>query len=360
MRRTYTAAAVAIAVGLGGCKKESAPSGDGASTGAQAKPATMGSGTVKVDGSSTVYPITEAVAEEFQKASREVKVTVGISGTGGGFKKFCNGETDISNASRPIKPSEVELCQKNGIEYIELPIAYDGLAVLVNPANTWATSMTVAELKKMWEPEAQGKVMKWSDVRPGWPDAELRLYGAGVDSGTYDYFTEAIVKKEHSSRGDFTSSEDDNVIVQGIANDKNALGFFGYAYYSENKDKLKLVPIDDEKADNGAGPVAPSGETVRNGTYQPLSRPIFIYVARKSLERPEVGRFVKFYTANAEKLVPEVGYIPLPTNAYSLAQARVDARKTGSLFGGKGSQVGVSIEQLLAKEATSEGQQAQQ
>jgi len=308
-------------------------------------------GMIRVDGSSTVFPITEAVAEEFQKAHPGVKVTVGISGTGGGFKKFGNAETDISDASRPIKPSEVELCQKNGVEYIELPVAYDGLAVMVNPKNTWATSMTVAELKTLWAPEAQGKITRWNQVRAEWPDREIHLFGAGVDSGTYDYFTEAIVGKEHSSRGDFTSSEDDNVLVQGIAGDELALGFFGLAYYEENRGKLKLVAIDDGKADNGRGPIAPSTETVANGTYQPLSRPIFIYVSTKALDRPEVVEFVKFYLANAPKLVKEVGYIPLPERAYTLAQQRADARKTGSVFGGKGSKVGVRIEDLLAAEA---------
>jgi len=308
-------------------------------------------GIIRVDGSSTVFPITEAVAEEFQKVHPGVKVTVGISGTGGGFKKFGKGETDISDASRPIKPSEVELCQKNGIEYVELPVAYDGLAVMVNPKNTWAGSMTVAELKKLWAPEAQGKITRWNQVRDEWPDKEIHLFGAGVDSGTYDYFTEAIVGKEHSSRGDFTSSEDDNVLVQGIAGDELALGFFGYAYYEENRGKLKLVAIDDGKAENGDGPIAPSPETVANGTYQPLSRPIFIYVSTKALGRPEVAEFVKFYLASAPKLVKEVGYIPLPERAYALAQQRADARKTGSIFGGKGSKVGVRIEDLLAAES---------
>ncbi|HXE91074.1 MAG TPA: PstS family phosphate ABC transporter substrate-binding protein [Terriglobales bacterium] len=310
---------------------------------------------VKVDGSSTVFPITEAVAEEFQKANPNVKVTVGISGTGGGFKKFCAGETDISDASRPIKPSEVELCRQNGVEYIELPVAYDGLAVVINPKNTWAEFITADELKTMWAPEAQGKITKWSQVRKGWPDKELLLFGAGVDSGTYDYFTEAIVHKEHSSRGDYTSSEDDNVIVQGVANDERALGFFGYAYFEENKDKLKLLPVDDGNKENGDGPIAPSVETVRNGTYQPLSRPIFIYISKKALGREEVANFVKFYLANSEKLVREVGYIPLPARAYTLAQQRADAGVTGSLFGGKGSQVGVSIETLLEKESGAAG-----
>ena len=352
MKKLMSMAAVAVfaVVAVVGCKKESEQpaAGAGAEKATEARGAT---GTLKMDGSSTVYPIAEAVAEEFQGKNPEARVTVGVSGTGGGFKKFCAGETDISNASRPIKPVEVELCQKNGIEYIELPVAYDGIAVLVNPQNTWVDHLTTAELKKIWEPAAQGTIMKWSQVRAGWPDAELHLYGAGVDSGTYDYFTEAVVQKEHSSRGDYTSSEDDNVIVQGIANDKNALGFFGYAYYAENKDKLKVVPIDDGKADNGEGPIPPSPESVRNGTYQPLSRPIFIYVAKKSLERPIVSEYVKFMNQNAAKLVAEVGYIALPERAYTLAQQRADKRVTGSMLGGKGSQVGISIEDLLEKEA---------
>jgi phosphate transport system substrate-binding protein len=301
-----------------------------------------------------VYPITEAVAEEFQRA-HEVNVTVGISGTGGGFKKFCSGETDIANASRPMRASEVELCAQNGIEYVELPVAYDGLAIVVHPDNTWVESITVAELKRIWEPAAQGRITRWSQVRRGWPNEELHLFGAGVDSGTYDYFTEAVVGEEHASRGDYTSSEDDNVIVQGVATDRLALGFFGYAYYAENRDRLKLVPVDDEKPDNGAGPIAPSLETVGNNTYQPLSRPIFIYIAARSLDRPEVAEFVRFYLEHAAELVAEVGYIPLPPRAYALAQQRVDARKTGSMFGGAGSRPGVSVEQLLAAEESDAG-----
>ena len=305
---------------------------------------------IKVDGSSTVYPITEAVAEEYQKVSK-ARVTVGISGTGGGFKKFCNGETDISDASRPIKISEVEMCLDNGIKYIELPVAYDGLSVVVNPKNTWAESMTVKELKKLWEPAAQKKITKWSQVRTGWPNEEIHLFGAGVDSGTYDYFTEATVGKEHSSRGDFTSSEDDNVLVQGIATDRLALGFFGLAYYEENQDKLKRVGIDDEKDNNGKGPILPSVETVADGTYQPLARPIFIYVSTKSMNKPEVRGFINFYLKNAGALVSEVGYISLPAKVYELAQKRFDQQKTGSVFGGGGSKVGVSVESLLSAES---------
>jgi phosphate transport system substrate-binding protein len=341
-----------IAAGLGACKKRTETSGSEKAATGESAPA-AGPATVRADGSSTVFPITEAVAEEFQKANTAVRVTVGISGTGGGFKKFCAGETDVSNASRPIKPTEVELCKKNGIEYVELPVAYDGLAILINPKNSWAKEITTAELKKLWEPEAQGKVMRWKDIRADWPAKEIHLYGAGVDSGTYDYFTEAIVQKEHSSRGDYTSSEDDNVIVQGVAKDELALGFFGYAYYSENKDKLKLLPVDDGKDDNGKGPIEPSLETVLAGTYQPLARPVFIYLAVKSLDKPAVVSFANFFLEKGADLVKEVGYIPLPPGAYVMAKARVESRKTGSLFGGKGSQVGVSIEELLKKEQAS-------
>ncbi len=304
---------------------------------------------IQVDGSSTVYPITEAVAEEFQKATPGARVTVGISGTGGGFQKFCRGETDISDASRPIKSVEVEACKEAGIMFTELPVAYDGLAVLVNPRNTWVQSMTVAELRKLWAPEAQGRITRWSQIRTGWPDREIHLFGAGTDSGTYDYFTDAIVGKEGSSRGDFTSSEDDNVLVQGIATDELALGFFGYGYYEENRDKLKLVPLDDETDANGKGPIAPSAETVRGGTYQPLARPIFIYVAHTALQRPEVEQFVEFYLTKGPALVDEVGYVPLGDTGYRLALDRFRARTAGSIFQG-GSQIGVTIEDLLARE----------
>src|SRR5512134_630002 len=239
----------------------------------------------KIDGSSTVFPVTEAVAEDFQKAKKQqVKVTVGISGTGGGFKKFCRAETDISNASRPILKSEMADCQKAGVEYIELPVAFDALTVVVNPKNAFIKQLTVAEMRKIWEPSAQGKVTRWSQVNPQWPDQPMKLFGPGADSGTFDYFTEAVVGKSKSSRGDFTASEDDNVLVQGVANDRNALGYFGFAYYIENQKKLKAVAID-----GGKGPVLPSAKSVEDGTYQPLSRPIFIYVSKKSLDsKPEV------------------------------------------------------------------------
>ncbi len=301
---------------------------------------------VRIDGSSTVYPITEAVAEEFQK-QKNIKVTVGISGTGGGFKKFCRGEIDISNASRPIVKKEIDLCKGAGIEFIELPVAYDGLAVMVNPKNSWVSSLTVDDLKKMWEPAAMGKITKWNHVRPEWPDAPLKLFGPGVDSGTFDYFTEAIVGKSKASRGDYTASEDDNVLVQGIAGDKNALGYFGLAYYEENKDKLRLVPIVNPKTGKE---VLPSLKTVMDGSYQPLSRPLFIYVSKRSLAKQEVKEFVKFYIKNAPRLTKEVKYIPLPFKAYELAYKRFKKGTTGSMFEGK-PEVGLTIEELLAEEA---------
>ena len=300
---------------------------------------------IKIDGSSTVYPITEAVAEEFQKAKKgAVKVTVGISGTGGGFKKFTRGEIDISDASRPITKSEMEECKKSGIEFIELPIAYDGLAVMVNPKNNWVNSMAVAELKKIWEPAAERKITKWNQVNAAWPDVALKLYGPGVDSGTFDYFTEAIVGKSRSSRGDFTASEDDNVLVQGIASDRGGLGFFGYAYYAENPDKLKLVAID-----GGKGAILPSEKTVMDGTYNPLSRPIFIYVNKKSAEKPDVKEFVEFYLKSASNLVKQVKYIPLPDRAYRLAEERFSRKVLGTLFGGE-PKIGMRIEDLLKLE----------
>jgi phosphate transport system substrate-binding protein len=338
--------ACALAVAAG-CRRDDARRA-GAPPNASAPAAEAGS-VIAIDGSSTVFPISEAVAEEF-RAQSPARVTIGVSGTGGGFKKFCNGETAISGASRPIKPSEVTQCKDKAIDYVELPIAYDGIAVVVNAANDWAAHMSVAELQALFRPEAQGEVKRWSQVRTGWPEQEIHLFGAGVDSGTYDYFTAAIVGVEHSSRGDFTSSEDDNVLVQGVATDKLALGFFGYAYYAENQSKLRLVAIDDHKDDNGKGPIAPSPQTVIDGTYSPLSRPIFIYVSKAAATRPELSAFVEFYLQNAPKLVAEVGYIPLPDRAYDLARRRFSNRLVGSVFGGGGSKVGVSVEALLAAE----------
>lgn len=307
-------------------------------------------GDVKVDGSSTVYPITEAVGEEFQMANRKTRVTIGVSGTGGGFKRLCNDEIDIADASRPIKPSEVELCAKSGTEYIELPVAYDGLAVVVNPANDWAECVTPVELKTLWEPAAQRTVMRWKQARDSWPDEEIHLFGPGVDSGTYDYFAEAIVGKDAGTRGDFQASEDDNVLVQGIAGDKLALGFFGLAYYEENKDKLKLVAVDDGDPANGAGCIVPTQQTVETGIYQPLSRPLFIYVRKDAATKPQIKAFVEFYLSEAATLAEEVGYIPFPADAYALVRKRFEAGTTGSLFGGEGSQVGITITELLERE----------
>jgi phosphate transport system substrate-binding protein len=301
---------------------------------------------VKIDGSSTVFPVTEAVAEEFQKAKKQqIKVTVGISGTGGGFKKFCRGETDISNASRPILRKEMDDCKAAGIEYIELPVAFDALTVVIHPRNTFIKSMTVAELKKMWEPAAQGKITRWNQVNPSWPDQPLKLFGAGADSGTFDYFTEAIVGKSKSSRGDFTASEDDNVLVQGVSRDVNALGFFGFAYYVENKDKLRSVPIVEKP---GKSAVAPSMESVVDGSYQPLARPIFIYVNLKSLGKPEVKEFVQYYLSHGEKLSREVKYVPLPSRSYKLGMERLNAMKKGTVFAGH-ADVGVKVDDLFAR-----------
>lgn len=271
-------------------------------------------GAINIDGSSTVYPITEAVAEEFKKEFPGVKISIGISGTGGGFKKFGRGETDMNDASRMIKPEEDSLAKSNNIAYEHLLIGYDGLVVVVNPQNTWCKTITVAELKKIWEPAAQGKIMKWNQIRPEWPNEEIHLFGPGVESGTYDFFTEAIVGKSHSSRGDFTASEDDNVLVQGIASDKNALGFFGMAYFEENQDKLHLVAVDDQKDDNGKGGILPSIETVKNKSYAPLGRPLFLYINDKAAERKEVQDFIGFYLNNMESLTKEVGYVPLADN----------------------------------------------
>lgn len=305
-----------------------------------------------MDGSSTVYPVTEAAAEDFRYVEPEVRVTVGVSGTGGGFKKFIRGETDISNASRPISEEELALCKKNNIEFVELPVAYDGLAVVVHKDNDFADHFTVEELKKIWEPAAQGKITRWSQIRPGWPDRPLNLYGPGVASGTYDYFTEAVVGEAKSSRGDFTASEDDNVLVQGVSKDKYGLGFFGLAYYEENQDKLKVVPVD-----AGNGPVLPTTKTISEGTYQPLARPEFIYVNANSLERPEVEAFVRFYLENAAELVKSVQSIPLEDEAYKLTLKRMEKKITGTAFGEGRSVVGVKMTELLQIEADSTKQQ---
>ena len=333
--RIVPVAAVVAAVACGGS------SGNNAATGGAPAPS-----DIKVDGSSTVFVLSEAVAEEFTNAGNKARVTVGQSGTGGGFQKFCRGETDINDASRPIRPAEMTACKTAAINFYEVPVAYDGIAIVVNPKASWISDITTDELKKLWAPEAQGKVTKWNQLRPNWPDREVHLYGAGVDSGTYDYFTEAIVGKEGASRGDFTASEDDNVLVQGISSDELALGFLPFAYYAENQTRLKLIPV--KKGDAAA--VAPSFDTIKTGTYQPLSRPLFVYASEKSMSRPEVQQFVDFYIANVGKLAQEVGYVPLGDEGYRLVAERFKARKAGTLFGEGGSQVGLTIEQLLAKE----------
>lgn len=296
---------------------------------------------IKIDGSSTVYPITEAVAEEFQIAQK-IKVTVGESGTGGGFKKFCRGETDISNASRPIQQKEIDACKEGGVQFIELPIAFDALTVVVNKNNTWVKSLSADELKKIWEPGS--KVKSWKEVNATFPDKPISLYGPGTASGTFDYFSEAINGKAKAHRTDYTPSEDDNVLVQGVSSNPGGLAYFGYAYYDENKDKLTAVPI---VAKAGSPAVFPSAQTVMNGTYQPLSRPLFIYVnATAAAFKPEVKAFVNFYLENAPALVKEVKYVPLPTEDYAAVKAHFKSMKPGTGFGGK-SEVGIKITDLL-------------
>jgi phosphate transport system substrate-binding protein len=307
-----------------------------------------GSAVIKVDGSSTVFPVTEAVAEEFQKEQQgKVNVTVGISGTGGGFKKFVRGEIDVADASRPILADEMAQAKANGIEFLELPVAFDALTVVVNTENNWVTSMTVAELKKIWEPEAQTKITHWNQVRPEWPNEKIALFGAGADSGTFDYFTEAIVGKAKASRGDYTASEDDNVLVQGIEGNKYALGYIPFAYYAPHSNRMKAVGIEWDK-NKVKGAVLPSPENVLAGNYNPLSRPLFIYVSRKSLDKQPVKEFVDFYLKNVKTLATEVKYMPLPDSAYQMAMDRVRTLQTGTGFGGV-PEVGLPVEEILRR-----------
>lgn len=325
------------ALGLVGCGN----SGGGGGSTANGAPSDL-KGTITIDGSSTVYPISQAVAEGFMDKNPGVNVTVSESGTGGGFKKFVVGELDIAGASRPIEPEEVEAAKKNGIEFVEIPVAFDGLSVVVHPSNNWADSLTVDELKAIWSPDS--KIMNWKDVRAGFPDVPMKLFGAGTASGTFEYFTEAIVKKKKSSRSDYQASENDNTLVQGVAGDKGGLGYFGYAYYVENKDKLKIVKID-----NGNGPVEPNETTINDGTYAPLSRPLFVYINRKAMDRPEVKAYAKFLlSAQGRPLIKESGYIELPARAYELANKHVDELTIGTRF--QGVQVGLKIEDVLEKE----------
>ncbi len=329
---------VALSVSLAACGGETTSSGDSGES---------LSGRVQIDGSSTVFPITQAMAEEFQKLNPDVRVTVGVSGTGGGFEKFCNGEIDITDASRPIKQSEIDACQKAGIKFIELPVARDALAVVVHPENDFVDCLTVEELKKIWQPQAQGKITNWNQVRSSFPDRPLRLYGPGTDSGTFDYFTDAVVGKEGASRGDYTASEDDNVLVQGVSSDTGALGYFGLAYLEENQNKLKAVKIDNGDPSDGEGCVAPSQENAENSTYQPLSRPLLIYTKAASADKFAVNEFVEFYLQKDNaKLVEQVGYVPLPDEVYQGAQARFQNEVTGTLFEG-GSTVGVNLKEAL-------------
>lgn len=305
-------------------------------------------GTVKVDGSSTTYLLTEAVSEEFMRTHPGMRVTVGVSGTGGGFSKFVRQETDVNDASRPIQPVEAENAQQNNVEYIELPVAYDGLAVVANPKNDWVDCLTVSELKRLWAPDSD--VDSWNQVRSSFPERPINLYGPGTDSGTYDYFTEAITGEGGASRTDFTASEDDNVLVQGIAGDPAALGFFGLAYYEENQDKLKLLAVDNGYPNDGTRCVEPSAETVNNGTYQPLSRPLFIYVRADRAGDPTVQQFVEFYLNQAGALAREVGYVPLSGEGYQLALHRFQQRTTGTMFSEGASAVGVRVADLLRRE----------
>ncbi|HEY8552019.1 MAG TPA: PstS family phosphate ABC transporter substrate-binding protein [Thermaerobacter sp.] len=307
--RGAVAATLAAALVLGACGGGDAGEGGGGQL----------SGTITIDGSSTVYPITQAVAEEFMAEHPGVNVTVGVSGTGGGFQKFTRGEIEISNASRPIEADEQAAAEEAGIEYTELQVALDGIAVVVNPQNDWVDHLTVEELKKIWEPNST--VRTWRDVRPEWPDEPIRLYGPGTDSGTFDYFTDAVVGEEGASRTDYTASEDDNQLVTGVANDKYALGYFGFAYYVENRDKLRAVPID-----GGRGPVEPTVETIASGTYAPLSRPLFIYVNNEAYRtRPEVRAFVDYYLEVVGELAPEVGYIRLPDDVLAEQVAKLES-----------------------------------
>jgi phosphate transport system substrate-binding protein len=346
LRTSYSLTLSALMVSLAACGGGNGPTAtdttDGTTDGTTTAAAGSDlSGSVLVDGSSTVFPISEAMAEEFGKVNPDVAVTVGVSGTGGGFKKFCAGETDITGASRPIKQEEIDLCTEAGIEFIELPIALDGLTVVVNNANDFAQCLTTEELLTIWEPAAQGTITNWNQVRSDFPDLPLGLYGAGTDSGTYDFFMEAI-GADGESRGDYTASEDDNVIVQGVVGDPNGMGFFGLAYFVENEGNLKAVEID-----NGDGCVAPSAETVADNTYQPLSRPEFIYVKLDKADDPAVAAFVNFYIDETNKsLVDNVGYVSVPTELNEKVAARFEDKTVGTEFGGK-SAVGVQLEDVL-------------
>ena len=338
-----------LVVACGGGDDDAAAPTTGAAAGGTAGTTGLTSlqGDINIDGSSTVFPITEAMAEEFGNATGgNVRMTVGVSGTGGGFSKFCGGETHITNASRPIKQSEVDLCAEGGVDYVEIPVAIDGLSVMVNPANDFVECMTVDELHTIWRPEAEEVITKWNQVRPEWPDQNIGLYAPGVDSGTFDYFTETVNGESQASRADFLPSEDDNVLVTGISGDRGALGYFGYAYYAENADRLKLVAID-----GGNGCVLPNDETINNGTYSPLSRPLFVYVSAAAISEPHVKAFVEYYLDAANRaFISETGYIPFPDNIYGLALAKFRNGITGAAFGGDARLSGTVEEVLRASQ----------
>jgi phosphate transport system substrate-binding protein len=299
--------------------------------------------TIQIDGSSTVFPLAEAVAEGFQQqTSGRVRVTVGESGTGGGFRKFCRGETHISNASRPISASEMATCRAAGIQYVEVPVAFDALTVVVHPSNP-LRSITVQQLRRIWEPDAQGRINNWRQVDPAFPDMPLVLFGPGTASGTFDYFTEAVNGRSRASRSDYTPSEDDNVIVQGVASNPGGMGYFGLAYYEENRSRLRALSID-----NGNGPVEPSVANAENGSYAPLSRPMFIYVNAAALRRPQVQQFVQYFVNNAARYSAQVDYVPLPASAYQTYLQRVQRRTQGTAFGGRQA-IGVTISEVLAR-----------
>lgn len=349
-KQTLTAAflTLSLAVVVVGCT--GSKNGGTGETGSNGTTGTTGttaalSGKITIDGSSTVFPISQAVAEEFMNAHKDVDITVNQSGTGGGMKKFVAGEIDICDASRPIEQEEIDLAKKNGIDFVELPIAFDGLSIVVNKDNAFVDHLTADELKKMWEPAAQGKITNWSQIRAGFPNVPIKLFGAGTDSGTFEYFTEAIVKKKKASRTDYTQSENDNELVTGVKGEKGGLGYFGYAYYIENKGDLKIV-----KVDGGKGPIEPNETTINDGTYFPLSRPIFIYVRKSSLEKAEIKEFIKFYLGTqGQGLVKETGYVVLPGKAYELGQKHADEMTVGTRFNGV--EPGIKIEDVLEKES---------
>lgn len=302
---------------------------------------------IKIDGSSTVYPITQAIAEQYRANKADSNLTVDFSGTGGGFKKFCAGQTDINNASRPISKAEMEECKAQGVAYIELPIAFDALTIVVNPANDWLKNISLEELNKIWSPAAEQNLTRWNQINADLPDRPLNLYAPGKDSGTYDYFTEAVVGKAGSSRNDYLQSEDDTILVQGVKQDPNALGYLGLAYYESNQDQIKAVAVD-----SGTGAVLPSRETVEAGEYQPLSRPLFIYVNSSAAQKnPDLKEFVETYLEQAPEIVSQVGYVPLPEDGYQLTEIHFQRGKVGTVFEGQ-SAFNLTIGELLRRQAT--------